>query len=77
MDSDNMYAIDRIEEDIVIAENIETKEQIQIKKEVFSFPIQDGTMFSFKDNIPKLEKNEEIKRKETLREKMERLKKHE
>ena len=77
MDSDNMYAIDKIEENIVLAENMETKEKLTLTKDNFSFPIYEGLMFSLKDNIPVLEQKREQERRLSLREKMERLKRHE
>lgn len=77
MDSDIMYAIDQIEESIVLAENLDTKEKITLKKENFPFPIHEGLLFSLKDNTPVLEQQKEEDRRKALREKMERLKRHE
>lgn len=77
MDSDIMYAIDQIEENIVLAENIDTKEKIYIEKKKFPFPIHEGLLFSLKDNTPVLEQKKEEERRISLREKMERLKRHE
>ena len=37
-----MYAIDKIEGNLVIAENIETKEKITVKKQDFPFAIHEG-----------------------------------
>ena len=72
-----MYAIDKIENDIILAENLETKEKISLTKEDFSFPIKEGTMFSIKDNKIIEESSKEQDRRRILREKMERLKHHE
>ena len=72
-----MYAIDRIENDIVIAENLKTKEKIELKVNEFSFTPKEGTIFSIENNsIIKQDKTEQDRR-ELLRQKMERLKKHE
>ena len=72
-----MYAIDKIENDIILAENLETKEKLSLTKEDFSFPIKEGTMFSIKDNKIIEESSKEQDRRRILREKMERLKHHE
>ena len=72
-----MYAIDRIENDIVIAENLKTKEKSELKVNEFSITPKEGTIFSIENNsIIKQEKTEQDRR-ELLRQKMERLKKHE
>lgn len=72
-----MYAIDRIEKNLVIAENLKTKEKIEIKKEEFSFEPREGLIFSI-ENEKIIEKKEvEEDRRKLLREKMERLKHHE
>lgn len=77
MDSDKMYAIEKIDNNLVIAEALETKEQITIPRDDFSFSIKEGTMFDIKNNkIIKQEKLEDERRK-LLRERMERLKHHE
>ena len=77
MDSDIMYAIDQIEENIVLAEKLDTKQKITLKKESFPFPIHERLLFSLKDNTPVLEQQKEEDRRKALREKMERLKRHE
>ena len=72
-----MYAIDRIENNLVIAENLQTKEKIEIAKEEFSFEPRKGLIFSI-ENEKIIEKKEvEEDRRKLLREKMERLKHHE
>ena len=77
MDSDKMYAIEKIENNLVIAENLETKEQITLSLENFTFSIKEGTLFDIKNNkIIKQEKLEDERRK-LLRERMEKLKHHE
>ena len=77
MDSDKMYAIEKIENNLVIAEDLETKEQITLSQKDFTFSIKEGTMFDIKNNkIIKQQKLEDERRK-LLRERMERLKHHE
>lgn len=77
MDSDKMYAIEKIDNNLVIAEDLETKEQITLSQKDFTFSIKEGTMFDIKNNkIIKQEKLEDERRK-LLRERMERLKRHE
>ena len=77
MDSDKMYAIEKIDNNLVIAEDLETKEQITLSQKDFTFSIKEGTMFVIKNNkIIKQEKLEEERRK-LLRERMVRLKRHE
>lgn len=72
-----MYAIDQIENNIVIAENLKTKEKEEFNPSDFPFPIKEGMMFSIQNNIIKKEEKKEQERRHLLREKMERLKKHE
>lgn len=72
-----MYAIDQIENDIVIAENLKTKEKKEFKRSDFPFPIKEGTTFSIHNQTIQKEETIEQERRRTLREKMERLKRHE
>ncbi len=72
-----MYAIEKIENDLVIAENLETKEQKTFQKDEFPFVIKEGTMFIEKDKTLIACPTKEQERRHLLREKMERLKHHE
>lgn len=72
-----MYTIDRIENDIIIAENLETKEKIEIKTEDFPLNIREGLVFSIENEMIIEKKEVEEDRRKVLREKMERLKHHE
>ena len=72
-----MYAIDKIEGNLVIAENIETKEKITVKKQDFPFAIHEGLLFSKEKDSYVPEEEQEKNRRNQLREKMERLKQHE
>lgn len=72
-----MYVIDRIEEDKVIAENLDTKEKLEIDCKYFPFSIYEGLIFSKQEDIYIMEKEIEKKRRKSLRERLENLKKHE
>lgn len=72
-----MYSIDKIEENVVVAEEVETGEKLLLKKESFSFPIYDGILFSIEDGRYIQQKEIEFDRRKILREKMEKLKRHE
>lgn len=72
-----MYAIDKIEENLVIAENLETKEKITIKKQELPFSVHEGLLFSKDKNSYVKEEKKEQERRILLREKMEKLKHHE
>lgn len=72
-----MYAIDRIENNIIIAEELNTKKRIELKEEGFPFQPKEGLLFSIKNNQVIEEKEEQAKRRKILREKFERLKHYE
>lgn len=72
-----LYAIDKIENNIVMAENLKTGEKKQLKIEDFPFQIYEGCLFSIKENHIIKESEKEKLRILKLREKMERLKRHE
>lgn len=68
------YAIDKIENDIIVLENIDTKEL----KEVSAFQIigelHEGAIVIKKEDTYIVSKAEETKRRQILKEKLERLK---
>lgn len=72
-----MYAIDKIEGNLIIAENIKTKEKLEIELENFPFRPREGMIFTIEDEKIVERKDLEQKRRQQIREKMERLKKHE
>ena len=75
MDSDNMkYSIDRIIEKIAILENLETKEIIEVNLEDLPQDIKDGTILKLENNKYIFDQETQKTREETIREKMERLK---
>lgn len=68
------YSVDRIEEDTVVLENIENKEIIEINKSELDFEIVDGNILKLVDGKFVLDKETEVSRKESLRERLNRLK---
>ena len=68
------YSVDRIEEDIIVLENIENKEIIEINKSEFDFEVVDGNILKLVDGKFVLDKETEVSRKESLRERLNRLK---
>lgn len=68
------YSVDRIDEDIIVLENIENKEIIEINKSELDFEVVDGNILKLVDGKFVLDKETEISRKESLRERLNRLK---
>ena len=68
------YAVDRIIEDIVVLENIETGELVEIKKYELPNEVHEGSILVKKDEVYTLDVNTEKERRESLRERLERLK---
>ena len=68
------YSVDRIEEDTIVLENIENKEIIEINKSELDFEIVDGNVLKLVDGKFVLDKETEVSRKESLRERLNRLK---
>lgn len=68
------YAIDQINEDIVILENIVTGEKIKVNKVKLPFNIQEGNIITLKDEKYILNTEEENIRRERIAEKLNRLK---
>ena len=68
------YSVDRIEEDIIVLENIDNKEIIEINKSELDFEVVDGNILRLVDGKFVLDKETEVKRKESLRERLNRLK---
>lgn len=69
------YAIDNIINNIVTAENINTKEKIILKIEDIPFQVKEGTIIIIEDNIIKQDIKEEQKRRKRIQEKLNELKK--
>ena len=68
------YSVDRIEEDNIVLENIDNKEIIEINKSELDFEVVDGNILRLVDGKFVLDKEIEVKRKESLRERLNRLK---
>jgi len=68
------YVIDRIEDNIVVCQNLETKEMIELKKVLLPSNIKDGNVLIFENNEYKLDLNEEELRRQRIRERFNRLK---
>ena len=68
------YSVDRIEEDIIVLENIDNKEIIEINKSELDFEVIDGNILRLIDGKFVLDQEIEVKRKESLRERLNRLK---
>ena len=69
------YVIDRIEEDIVVLENLETKEITNINIKELDFKVREGNILYKEDNKYILDLNTEKLRKEKLRNRFNKLKK--
>lgn len=68
------YIIDRVEDNIVVCENLETKEMIELDKSLLPENIKDGNVLLFENNEYKLDLNEEELRRQRIRERFNRLK---
>lgn len=68
------YAIDQIIDDIALLENIETKEKKEVLIKNLPKNIKDGSIV-IEDITYKLDTTEEKNRRETIKNKLERLKK--
>lgn len=68
------YAIDRIEEDYVICENIQTKEKIELKKVQLPSEIHEGSILKKINNTYTLEPMKEQERRKQIQEKLNRIK---
>ena len=68
------FSVDRIEENIIVLENIENKEIIEISKSELDFEVVDGIILKLVDGKFVLDKETEVSRKESLRERLNRLK---
>ena len=67
------YALDRIEENIAILENIETGEKRKISIQHLPSNIHEGTILKEKNNTYTIDIQEEEKRKKLIEEKFKKL----
>ena len=70
------YAIDRIEENIAILENINTKEKLEINITELPKGIKEGSILVFKDNKYIIDEAEEENRRKIILEKFNKLKRN-
>ena len=68
------YVIDRIENNIAVLENINTREIINIDINLLPKNIKEGNIIKYKNNKYKIDKKEERKRRQSILEKFNKLK---
>lgn len=71
------YAVDKVEDDIVLLENILNGEKIMVKKEDFSFPVKETDIVIKKDGAYLKDDKEKEDRIKMIKAKMEALRKKE
>lgn len=71
------YAVDKVEDDIVLLENIINGEKKEIKKECFSFPVKETDIVIKKDGAYLKDDKEKEDRIKVIKAKMEALRKKE
>lgn len=71
------YAVDKVEDDIVLLENITNGEKKEIKKECFSFPVKETDIVIKKDGAYLKDNKEKEDRIKVIKAKMEALRKKE
>lgn len=67
------YAVDRIEDNIVVIENLETREIQEIDKKTLPENIKEGSILVLDNNEYKLDLNEEELRRKRIKERFNRL----
>lgn len=70
------YSVDRIEGDIVVLDNVETTEIIQVNKNDLGFEVREGNILTLVNGKFTLDMAEEVRRRNALRERMDRLKRN-
>ena len=70
------FAVDRIVEQIVVLENIDTEDIIEVEKDKLPVGVHEGSILIFDGNDYKLDLKTEKNRRESFRERLNRLKKH-
>ena len=69
------FAVDRIENDIVICENLETKEKVSLSKNILP-KVRDGSILIYEKGKYVLDANSENERRKSIRDRFNRLKKN-
>lgn len=71
------YAVDKVEDDIVLLENIINGEKITVQKECFSFPVKETDIVIKKDGTYLKDDKEKEDRIKMIKDKMKALRKKE
>lgn len=71
----DMYSIDRIEDTIVVLENIITKEKKEVDIILLPVEIKEGSIVSYKDDMYVLEITEEEKKRQEILKRFQSLRK--
>lgn len=69
-----IYIVDRIEDNIAILENKETKEIIDISLDILPTNLKEGNVLKYENNTYTLDKEQEEERRNAIISKFERLK---
>ena len=69
------YSVDRIENNIIVLENLDTKEIKEINKSKLSFKVKEGDILVFKDNVFIKDDKAKEDRLKMMQEKFNKLKK--
>ena len=69
------YAVDKIEENIVTLESLDTKEKKEVLLEVLPSNIKEGTILTYENSVYKKEEVLEQQRRTSIQNKFNRLKK--
>lgn len=67
------YIIDRIEENVVVCENMETQKIENIEKKKLPSNIKQGLVIKFENGVYSIDEEETEKRKKTIHEKVKNL----
>lgn len=70
-----MWSIDKIEDNIVVLEDINTLEKKEVDKNLLPNNIKEGSIISYNDNVYVLEISEEERRRQEILEQFMRLRK--
>lgn len=66
------YAVDQVIDDIIILEDLDSKERLEINKSIINMEIVDGDIISFDGNNYKKDNTHKQKRIDIIKEKMRR-----
>lgn len=69
------YAVDQVIDDIIILEDLDSKERLEINKSIINMEIADGDIISFDGNNYKKDNTHKQKRLDIIKEKMRRAQK--